>query len=306
MIQAGTKKPPISKLNSKTGISSLIIFVVLLLAWIAGFSSRLFAVIRFESIIHEFDPWFNYRATAYMVKHGFYNFLNWFDERAWYPLGRIVGGTVYPGLMITSGSIHYLLHLLHINVHIRDICVFLAPIFSCFVCSECSILCGVMVRLMLTLTPVVCMLSGIAFSGLLDLFFKEDAIQRPEESEPEESSAVSSKLYDKVEYQKMKHEQQPRETDPIGPNVRSIILVVIMLLLMLFAVHCTWVTSNAYSSPSVVLASYSADGSRQILDDFREAYFWLSQNTADHARVMSWWDYGYQIAGWQIVLPSGQ
>lgn len=65
-----------------------------------------------------------------MVKHGFYNFLNWFDERAWYPLGRIVGGTVYPGLMITSGSIHYILHLLHINVHIRDICVFLAPIFS--------------------------------------------------------------------------------------------------------------------------------------------------------------------------------
>lgn len=51
---------------------------------------------------------------------------------------------------------------------------------------------------MLTLTPVVCMLSGIAFSGLLDLFFKEDAIQRPEETEAEESSAVSGKLYDKV------------------------------------------------------------------------------------------------------------
>lgn len=67
-----------------------------------------------------------------MVKHGFYNFLNWFDERAWYPLGRIVGGTVYPGLMITSGSIHYLLHLLNINVHIRDVCVFLAPIFRYF------------------------------------------------------------------------------------------------------------------------------------------------------------------------------
>ena len=37
---------------------------------------------------------FNYRATHYMVEHGFYPFLNWFDERAWYPLGRIVGGTV--------------------------------------------------------------------------------------------------------------------------------------------------------------------------------------------------------------------
>jgi hypothetical protein len=35
--------------------------------------------------------------------------------------------------------------------------------------------------------------------------------------------------------------------------------------------------------------------SRQILDDFREAYYWLSQNTHDDARVMSWWDYGYQV-----------
>lgn len=37
--------------------------------------------------------------------------------------------------------------------------------------------------------------------------------------------------------------------------------------------------------------------SRNILDDFREAYYWLRQNTDEHARVMSWWDYGYQIAG---------
>ena len=57
MVQAGSKKSQITRINSKTGINSLIIFVVLLLAWIAGFSSRLFAVIRFESIIHEFDPW---------------------------------------------------------------------------------------------------------------------------------------------------------------------------------------------------------------------------------------------------------
>lgn len=33
------------------------------------------------------------------------------------------------------------------------------------------------------------------------------------------------------------------------------------------------------------------------MDDFREAYYWLSQNTDNDARVMSWWDYGYQIAG---------
>ncbi|KAL5510352.1 hypothetical protein EMCRGX_G005882 [Ephydatia muelleri] len=69
-------------------------------------SINVVAVIRFESIIHEFDPWFNYRATHHMAMNGFYPFLNWFDKRAWYPLGRIVGGTVYPGLMVTSGFIH--------------------------------------------------------------------------------------------------------------------------------------------------------------------------------------------------------
>lgn len=94
----------------------------------------------------------------------------------------------------------------------------------------------------------------------------------------------------------MKHEQV-HDNNNLNMNLRFIVVMVIMVLLMMFAVHCTWVTSNAYSSPSIVLASYSGDGSRQILDDFREAYFWLSQNTADDARVMSWWDYGYQIAG---------
>lgn len=37
-------------------------------------------------------------------------------------------------------------------------------------------------------------------------------------------------------------------------------------------------------------------GSRMIFDDFRESYRWLSQNTAPDAKVMSWWDYGYQIS----------
>merc|ERR1712109_43519 len=83
----------------------------------------------------------------------------------------------------------------------------------------------------------------------------------------------------------------------LGVNYRSVVIVVVLMMLLMFAVHCTWVTSNAYSSPSIVLASYRQDGGRNILDDFREAYRWLSQNTAYNATVMSWWDYGYQIAG---------
>ena len=43
-------------------------------------------------------------------------------------------------------------------------------------------------------------------------------------------------------------------------NVRTIISVTLVIILLMFAVHCTWVTSNAYSSPSIVLASYRDDG----------------------------------------------
>ena len=39
------------------GAQSLLTVVVLTLCCVVSFSSRLFAVIRFESIIHEFDPW---------------------------------------------------------------------------------------------------------------------------------------------------------------------------------------------------------------------------------------------------------
>lgn len=39
------------------------------------------------------------------------------------------------------------------------------------------------------------------------------------------------------------------------------------------------------------------EGNRHILDDFREAYYWLNQNTEPESKVLAWWDYGYQLAG---------
>lgn len=63
---------------------------------VMAFSLRLFSVVKYESVIHEFDPYFNFRVTIYLTKEGFYNLWNWFDDRTWYPLGRVVGGTVYP------------------------------------------------------------------------------------------------------------------------------------------------------------------------------------------------------------------
>ncbi|KAK7682916.1 oligosaccharyl transferase stt3 subunit [Cerrena zonata] len=43
--------------------------------------------------------------------------------------------------------------------------------------------------------------------------------------------------------------------------------------------------------------SRGPDGSQNIIDDYREAYYWLRMNTPEDTKVMAWWDYGYQIGG---------
>ncbi|XP_051152496.1 dolichyl-diphosphooligosaccharide--protein glycosyltransferase subunit STT3A [Andrographis paniculata] len=107
-------------------------FFILLLIGVIAFSIRLFSVIKYESVIHEFDPYFNYRVTQFLTKSGVYDFWNWFDDRTWYPLGRVIGGTVYPGLTLTAGTIWRVLHALNIPLSVETVCVFTAPIFSAF------------------------------------------------------------------------------------------------------------------------------------------------------------------------------
>ncbi|KAL2929062.1 Dolichyl-diphosphooligosaccharide--protein glycosyltransferase subunit STT3A [Bienertia sinuspersici] len=109
----------------------LAVFILILIGVLA-FSIRLFSVIKYESVIHEFDPYFNYRVTQFLTKNGIYDFWNWFDDRTWYPLGRVIGGTVYPGLTLTAGTMWWILQSLNIPLSCGDrLCVHCTSIF-CF------------------------------------------------------------------------------------------------------------------------------------------------------------------------------
>ncbi|KAH7326889.1 putative oligosaccharyltransferase [Rhizoctonia solani] len=553
--------PALSK-EAVTNTASLLRIVILVFISGAAIASRLFAVINFESIIHEFDPWFNYRATKVLAKDGFYEFWNWFDPTAWYPLGRVVGGTIYPGLMATSGLIYNFLHALHLPVDIRNICVLLAPGFSAltayatylftkemkdesagllaaifigiapgyisrsvagsydneaiaifllmftfylwiralkqgsaffgtlaaifyfymvaawggyafitnmiplhalalvlmgryssrlyvgysswyaigtlasmqvpfvgfqpvrtsehmgalgvfgllqliaftelvrshlpskqfqlvlrasvgvsfvlgigalvvltskgwiapwtgrfyslwdtgyakihipiiasvsehqptawpaffmdlnfliFVFPVGVVLCfkelrdehvfvviyavvasyfaGVMVRLMLTLTPCVCVSAAIAVSTLLDTYIDPEEPEPAEEPTPAPTAEGETQTQTQTQPKKSKKKSSGKKTGIYGLDTRLAVIGNTIFLMLVFVLHCTWVTSNAYSSPSVVLASRAPDGSQNIIDDFREAYYWLRMNTPETSVVASWWDYGYQIAG---------
>ncbi|KAI9748729.1 MAG: oligosaccharyl transferase stt3 subunit [Lichina confinis] len=538
---------------------------IIILSTIAGaaIASRLFSVIRFESIIHEFDPWFNFRATKYLVQHGFYDFWDWFDDRTWHPLGRVTGGTLYPGLMVTSGVIYHLLRLLSLPVDIRNICVLLAPGFSgltalaaylltselstspsagllaagfmgitpgyisrsvagsydneaiaifllvftfylwikslkegstlwaaltalfyfymvaswggyvfitnliplhafvlvvmgrysprlyvsystwyalgtlasmqipfvgflpirssehmaalgvfgllqvvgfadfvrqqmpsrqfqtlirfsvlaifavsfglmllltatgviapwsgrfyslfdtgyakihipiiasvsehqptawpafffdlnfmiwlfpagVYLCFRelkdehvfvviyavfASYFAGVMVRLMLTLTPIVCVAAALAVSTILDIFLKLDSPSAPEDQPSGGAQAEPIKSAASIIMPGALRSARAPVIGIYSTVSKATAVVTMTTYLLLFVLHCTWVTSNAYSSPSVVLASKLPNGNQHIIDDYREAYYWLRQNTPDDAKIMSWWDYGYQIGG---------
>lgn len=143
---------------------------------------------------------------------------------------------------------------------------------------------GVMVRLMLTLTPIVCVAAALALSAILDNFLVM--------SKPTPETVAKANAEDKS--------SRSSRNPVVGIYSylsKAIVTGSLTIYLLLFVAHCTWVTSNAYSSPSVVLASRLPDGSQYIIDDYREAYYWLRQNTPDNAKIMSWWDYGYQIGG---------
>jgi asparagine N-glycosylation enzyme membrane subunit Stt3 len=70
-----------------------------------AFCIRLSSGLISEPIIHEFDPHFNWHCTQYTDAHGLDEFLGWSDNISWYPRGRPVGETAYPGLMFTSGGL---------------------------------------------------------------------------------------------------------------------------------------------------------------------------------------------------------
>lgn len=142
---------------------------------------------------------------------------------------------------------------------------------------------GVMVRLMLTLTPIVCVAAALVLSHILETFL----VISPQTSQAKLRDTFSEPL---------RSSRSPFVG--VSSHISKLIMTSsVVIYLLMFVAHCTWVTSNAYSSPSVVLASRLPDGSQYIIDDYREAYYWLRQNTPANAKIMSWWDYGYQIGG---------
>jgi dolichyl-diphosphooligosaccharide--protein glycosyltransferase len=86
-------------------VRHLIVVGVLVIAFSTAFIMRSYPI-KYGFFLNEFDPYFDYRATKYIVDHGLNAYLKWHDTMSWYPEGRNVPKTSQSGLHIVSAYLY--------------------------------------------------------------------------------------------------------------------------------------------------------------------------------------------------------
>jgi len=181
-----------------------------------------------------------------------------------------------------------------------------------------------MSRLILLLGPIASALCGLALTRIFDwCYFQitqlgiefqttgfvavEENVNDNAEKDKETKKVTKARKVKEAPkndvYDNAKHEAtegwKKMYNQPSGKSWRLGGAVLIVLLFPLLArnffTYCLEIAKRM-SNPTIMY--YGTIGEKQVLvDDYREAYWWLRDNTAEDARVMAWWDYGYQIAG---------
>lgn len=147
-----------------------------------------------------------------------------------------------------------------------------------------------MVRLMLTLAPCMCILGGIGVSGILQTFVPNlDASSgSKEEAQAHGKSTTSGQAAGQAKKDKKQDNNYPFKSEVQVCLLRTFgglemevlktmifkniiipcllvfkiifqfacaVIFIVVYMFISYAMHCTWVTSEAYSSPSIVLSA---------------------------------------------------
>ena len=83
----------------------LLVILVLAIAFSSAFIIRSYPI-KYGFALNEFDPYFDYRATKYIIDNGFEAYLNWHDYESWYPEGRDVPKTSQVALHLIAATMY--------------------------------------------------------------------------------------------------------------------------------------------------------------------------------------------------------
>ena len=83
----------------------LLIIGILVIAFSLSLMMRAYPL-EYGFELSEFDPFFNYRATEFMVENGLSAYLEWNDDLSWSPYGRDISATSQVMLHITTSTLY--------------------------------------------------------------------------------------------------------------------------------------------------------------------------------------------------------
>ena len=83
----------------------LLIIGILVLSFSLSFMMRA-QPLEYGFELNEYDPFFNYRATQFMVENGLPSYLEWNDDLSWHPHGRDISTTSQVMLHVTAATLY--------------------------------------------------------------------------------------------------------------------------------------------------------------------------------------------------------
>ena len=93
--------------NFDLQFNHILIFFILSLSFTTSFLLRSLPM-EYGWDLHEYDPFFNFRATSYLVENGFEDYFTWNDDLSWYPYGRDVSSNSQVMLHSTAAVSYWL------------------------------------------------------------------------------------------------------------------------------------------------------------------------------------------------------
>jgi len=91
--------------KSSHHLHSLLIIGILVLCFSLTFIIRI-QPLEYGFELNEFDPFFNYRATEFIVENGLPAYLEWHDDLSWHPYGRDISSTSQVMLHTTAATLY--------------------------------------------------------------------------------------------------------------------------------------------------------------------------------------------------------
>lgn len=91
--------------NYNFKVRHMLVIAVLAIAFSTAFIMRSYPI-KYGYYLNEFDPYFDYRATKYIIDNGLDAYLKWHDNMSWYPDGRDIPRTSQVGLHVTAAYLY--------------------------------------------------------------------------------------------------------------------------------------------------------------------------------------------------------